>query len=168
MTDTAPRSASPSGDLTKSPTFISQYFDALQDTQLEHTRELNRQGADIEALKTLLAVHGKNIDETLTQAQTLFDLRTQMIDADYNRLAVQFREVSAAFQQSIERLNDAIDDRFLRFEKKIDSIHQADSTIQAARITRTQAVVIAVIVLAGTIVTSLTTALVTLANHGVK
>jgi len=153
-------SKAPSGEL-KSLT-IGQFFDALQEQQ----REAARQAGELEQLKTILAVHGKNLDETLTAAKELFDLRTQMVTADYDRIMVQFREVSAVFQTAIAHLNDSIDERFLRFERKIDSLHQEDMTLKTARITRTQIIAVATIGFLGTVLTATITAAVTLAVRG--
>src|SRR3990172_11582277 len=147
MTDTQPSPSGPkpgSGEF-KTPAYLAQFFESLQDAQIESQRQLTLHTAEIEQLKTLLAVHGRNSNETIERAKELFDLRTTMVTSDYDRITAQFREVSAVFQTSIERLNDSIDERFLRFERKLDTIHREDSTIQAARITRSQVVAVGII-----------------------
>ena len=126
MTDTQPSPSGPkpgSGEF-KTPAYLAQFFESLQDAQIESQRQLT------------------------------------MVTSDYERITAQFREVSAVFQTSIERLNDSIDERFLRFERKLDTIHREDSTIQAARITRSQVVAVGIISAVTSVLTLLLSALV--------
>lgn len=147
---------------------IAGFFDAMQDAQMQNTADIARLAAELENAKNLLALHGSNIEDTIRNAQELFDLRTAMVLHDNDAMKNQFREVSAVFQRSIEQLNQTIDSRLIIMEGRVNSIKQADVAVASAKITRTQYIVGALLVFAGVVVTSLTTVLLTLAQHGVK
>ncbi|HLE61987.1 MAG TPA: hypothetical protein VI750_02545 [Pyrinomonadaceae bacterium] len=166
-----------SGEIGKTLAYVGQLFDTVTTAQRDNDHAINFLRNEVGELKVLLQIHGERINGELQQAKEHFDLRTQFVLESHERIQTALGETNAMARDGLRQLRVEITDdlkqrdfdvneRILRSEKKIDSIHQADSQIATARITRTQVIAIALIGFLSTVVTAVITATVTLAAKG--
>lgn len=150
---------------TTSQLDINRRLDFLV-SQLGGISELTHRVDGLEAGLQQQGITLQSLTRLVGDAQNDFDDRTQIILRDAELLRGTLRDATAAFQQAQDNQNRDWDDRWQALRGDIDGLRaankervQAEATVTVSKISRSQAVAIALITTLGAVLVSLITQL---------
>lgn len=150
---------------TTSQLDINRRLDFLV-SQLGGISELTHRVDGLDAGAQQQAITLQSLSRIVGDAQNDFDDRTQIILRDAELLRGTLRDATTTFQQAQDNQNRDWDDRWQALRSDLDGLHsankeraQAEATVTVSKISRSQAVAIAIITTVGALLVSLITQL---------